>query len=120
VRRASDVFASRRHRQHPRGAPTHSAGWRLCCAGAGKNTLLRHILSNQAGKRVAVLVNDMATVNIDERLVADSVVGASGQQLVALTNGCICCTIREDLVREVAALAAQPEVRVGWVWRAWA
>jgi G3E family GTPase len=49
----------------------------------------------------------MAALNIDERLVADKVVRQAGQQLVALSNGCICCTIREDLVREIKALAAQ-------------
>lgn len=84
-------------------------------AGAGKTTLLNHILSNQAGQRVAVLVNDMASLNIDERLVAQNVLKQSGQELVALSNGCICCTIREDLVREITALATQ-QVRLMRMW----
>lgn len=82
-------------------------------AGAGKTTLLNNILSNQAGQRIAVLVNDMASLNIDERLVAQNVVQSAGQQLVALSNGCICCTIQEDLVREIKALAAQQVGGIG-------
>ena len=75
--------------------------------GAGKTTLLNHILSNQEGQRVAVLVNDMAALNVDQRLVAQHVVQEAGQQLVALSNGCICCTIQDDFVREIRALAEQ-------------
>lgn len=67
---------------------------------------MRNILSNTQGLRVAVLVNDMADINIDERLLADKV-DVVNEQLVALSNGCICCSIREDLVREVRQLAAQ-------------
>ncbi|KAJ9530332.1 hypothetical protein QJQ45_000700 [Haematococcus lacustris] len=76
--------------------------------GAGKTTLLQHLLSNQEGLRVAVLVNDMASVNIDQQLLSDSAgFLAAGEQLVALSNGCICCSIREDLVRAVRQLASQ-------------
>ena len=72
--------------------------------GAGKTTLLNHILSANHGRRVGVLVNDFGAINIDATLV----VGVDGDT-VSLANGCICCSMRDDLVGACLALLARPE-----------
>lgn len=79
--------------------------------GSGKTTLLNHILNNREGRRIVVIVNDMSEVNIDKDLVADGGgLSRTDEKLVELSNGCICCTLRDDLLQEVERLVEKGNI----------
>jgi len=78
--------------------------------GSGKTTLMNHLLNNRSGKKYAVIVNDMSELNIDERLIEQNGFSRTDEKLVELSNGCICCTLREDLLEAVQEITNDREL----------